>query len=130
MWPFRPVGKTLPISLIHIYWCETLGWEEAPAPTWRPSQARLALRTGSMSPKSYSLSPDWLQSPPPPSSSLLPHTQIPLGLPSNRGRVAEIFSLLQPKARQHHGPRSGAVGLGERELVLWEDYATPISYGH
>lgn len=55
-----------------------------------------------MSPKSYSLSPDWLQNPP----LCSPHP--PLGLPSNRGRVAEIFSLLQAKARRHHGPRRGA----------------------
>lgn len=88
------------------------GGRKPAAPTRRPGQARLALRTGSMSPKSYSLSSDWLQSPPP---SLLPFappaTTTPLGLPSNRGRVAEIFSLLQAKARQNHGPRRG-VGWG------------------
>lgn len=40
MRPFRPVGKTLPISLIHIYWCETLGREEArrPHPPPQPGQ--------------------------------------------------------------------------------------------
>lgn len=127
--PFRPVGKTLPISLIHIYWCETLGCEEAPAPTHHPSQARLALRTGSMSPKSYSLSPDWPQSPPP---SLLPFAppHPPLGLPSNWGRVAEIFSLLQAKARQHHGPRRRAGwGLGDRASCALGEPDTSVCPG-
>lgn len=91
----------------------------SPLPTRLPGQARLALRTGSMSPKSYSLSPDWLQSPPPSLLPLAPPNP-PLGLPSNCGRVAEIFSLLQAKARQHHGPRTGAGwGLGRGRPVFW-----------
>ena len=110
MRPFRPVGKTLPISLIHIYWCETLGWEEAPRPhpPPRPGQVstknrlhvtQILLFVSRLAPESSPFPPP-LCSPPP-----------PLGLPSNRGRVAEIFSLLQAKARQHHGPRRG-VGWG------------------
>lgn len=71
MCPFRPVRKTLPISLIHIYWCETLGWEKAPAPTHCPSQARLALRTGSMSPTQILLFVSRLAPERPPSNSLL-----------------------------------------------------------
>lgn len=123
MRPFRPVGKTLPISLIHIYWCETLGWEEAPAPTRRPGQTRLALRTGSMSPKSYSLSPDWLQSPPP---SLLPFAPPPpLGLPSNRGRVAERYFLYYKQEQDS----IMAPGGSRLRAVLWRDLYLSLLLG-
>lgn len=57
------------------------------------------------------LAPESSPFPPP----LAPPTP-PLGLPSNCGRVAEIFSLLQAKARQHPGPRRGA-GWGLAEVV-------------
>lgn len=112
------MGKTLPTSLMHIYWCELLGWEEAPTPT--------ASRPGQVSTKNRlhvteillfvsRLAPESSPFPPPLGS---PHP--PLGLPSNCGRVAEIFSLLQAKARQHHGPRRGAGrGLGRGHPMLW-----------
>lgn len=128
MWLFRPVGKTLPISLIHIYWCETLGGEEAPRPhpLPRPGQVstknrlhvtQILLFVSRLAPESSPYPPPLCSSP-------------PLGLPSNCGRVAEIFSLLQAKARQYHGPRRGTGwGPGRGRLVLLGNLHTSVCLG-
>lgn len=125
MWLFRPVGKTLPISLIHIYWCETLGWEEAPRPHPLPQPGQVStknrLHVTQILLFVSRLAPESSPYPPPLCSSPA------LGLPSNCGRVAEIFSLLQAKARQYHGPRRGTGwGPGRGRLVLWGNLHTSV----
>lgn len=105
MCPFRPVRKILPISLIHIYWCETLGWEKVPAPTHPPSQLGQVSTKNRLHVTQILLFVSRLAPEPTPHS--------PLGLPSNHRRVAETFSLLA-KARQSCGPRGGYRVLRER----------------
>lgn len=98
--------KILPISLIHIYWCETLGWEKVPAPTHPPPQPGQVSTKNRLHVTQILLFVSRLAPEPTPHS--------PLGLPSNHGRVAETFSLLQAKARQSCGPRGGYRVLRER----------------
>lgn len=98
--------KILPISLIHIYWCETLGWEKVPAPTHPLPQPGQVSTKNRLHVTQSLLFVSRLAPEPTPHS--------PLGLPSNHGRVAETFSLLQAKARQSCGPRGGYRVLREK----------------